>query len=129
MGELIQSSQNFPEFPTAENHLSDKQRLAVELLAAGRSLTGTAEALGIDRRTLYNWRQDETFGQVLSERRREFRSVASDRLGALLEPALDVLEQQLKDRYDRVRFRAAATILRLARVGGSSRFDAPDRDR
>jgi transposase-like protein len=115
-----------------ENDLSDKQRLAVDLLAAGRSIKDTAQGVGVDPRTIYRWRQHESFREELEQRRRELRSIASDRLSALLEPALDVLERQLNDRYDRARFRAAATILRLARVGdcgGASRFDAPDRDR
>jgi transposase-like protein len=122
-------SENVRLCPTWENDLSDKQRLAVDLLASGRSMKDTAQAVGVDPRTLFRWRQDESFGEELGERRRELHSVASDRLGALLEPALDVLEQQLNDRYDRARFRAAATILRLARVGSSSRCDHRDDDR
>ena len=113
-------SENVRPCPARENDLSDKQRLAVDLLASGRSMKDTALTVGVDPRTLFRWRQDESFREELSQRRRELRSIASDRLGALLEPALDVLEQQLNDRYDRARFRAAATILRLARIGGSS---------
>jgi transposase-like protein len=127
MSELM--SENVRSCPSCENDLSDKQRLAIDLLVSGRSLKDTAERVDIDPRTLLRWRKDDSFREELAQRRRELRSMASDRLGALLEPALDVLEQQLTDRYDRVRFRAAATILRLARVGGPSRFDAPDRDR
>ena len=112
-------SENVRLCPTWENDLSDKQRLAMDLLASGRSMKDTAQAVGVDHRTLFRWRQDTSFREALDQRRRELRSIAGDRLGALLEPALDVLEQQLNDRYDRARFRAAATILRLARVGDS----------
>jgi hypothetical protein len=118
-------SENVRLCPTAENDLSDKQRLAVDLLASGRSIKDTAQAAAVDPRTIYRWRQEEAFREELDQRRRELRSIASDRLGALLEPALDVLEQQLNDRYDRARFRAAATILRLARVGGSAEMRGP----
>jgi hypothetical protein len=70
--------------------------------------------LAIDRKTLYLWRQDEDFKQALSERRRERWSAATDRLQAMLDRSLDVIEQHLHDRYDRSRFRVATSVLRIA---------------
>src|SRR5438045_2365346 len=52
------TSQNLPKPPTFEN-LSEKKRAAVELLALGTSYTATAKAVGVDRRTIFEWRQDE----------------------------------------------------------------------
>ena len=110
---------NSPKHPIEENCLNgngmtDKQFAAVDLLAMGKSLGFVAESLQIDRKTLYHWRQDEDFQQALSERRRELWSSATDRLRGMLDASLDVIEQQLHERYEPTRFRAAATCLRLA---------------
>jgi hypothetical protein len=112
--ELQTVSENVPECPTGENALSPKQNAAIELLLLGRNMRDIAEAIGIDRRTLFRWRQDELFREELDQRRCELWSVAADRLKALVHPSLDVLEKELSDRFDRTRHRAAATILRLS---------------
>jgi transposase-like protein len=100
----------------ATSELSEKQKTAIELLLIGKSLAATARALDIDARTLYRWRQDEFFRDILEDRRRELWSDASGRLAALVHPSLDVMEQHLADRYDRARFRAASAILKLANL-------------
>lgn len=84
------------------------------MLAIGKSLKLIAQTLEIDPKTLYHWRKDPDFQAALSDRRRELWSSANDRLRGLLDESIDVIEQQLRDRYDRSRFRAAATLLRLA---------------
>src|SRR4051794_12958967 len=119
------ASQDFPKLPIAADHLvepvaqvsallTDRQQAAIELLLLGKPTGEIAKAVGVDRRSLYNWRQDGDFRDELDRRRRELWRDAADRLAALVHPALDVLEKHLGDRYDRARFRAAATILRLA---------------
>lgn len=110
---------NSLKFPTGQNRLNDnclseKQSVAIEMIAMGKSYQFVADALAIDRKTLYLWRQDEDFKDALSERRREMWSSATDRLRGMLEKSLDVIEQQLDDRFDRSRFRAASTVLRVA---------------
>jgi hypothetical protein len=94
--------------------LSDKQRTAIELLLLGKSLSAVAARVQITPRTLYTWRQDELFCEELDRRRRELWDGAAERLRALVHPALDVLERQLRDEYDRARVRAAGMLLRLA---------------
>jgi transposase-like protein len=110
--------QNAPECPNWPDDLNEKQRVAIELLVSGRSYTAAAQAMNVDRKTLFRWRQDALFQQALEERHMELWSEATQRLRGLVHPSLDVLEQDLNQRYDRARFRAAATILRLAKVGG-----------
>ena len=107
-------SQNFPKVPDGEMHLSDKQWTAIELLIAGHNLCETATAVGVDRRTLYNWRNDDAFQEALRERRQEIWSHSAERLKVLVNPALNILHRQMGDRNDRARFRAATAILRLA---------------
>jgi hypothetical protein len=116
-------SENFREFPVGENGLNDKQLAGVELLAAGTGYAETARILQITPRTLYNWRQDELFQEALCERRRDLWGRANDRVRALLGPAIDVMEQQLKEKYDRTRFRAASVLLRLAGMQKTLRME------
>jgi hypothetical protein len=116
-------SENFREFPVGEDGLNDKQLAAVELLSAGTGYAETARILQITSRTLYNWRQDELFQEALCERRRELWGRANDRVRALLGPAIDVMEQQLKEKYDRTRFRAASVLLRLAGMQKTLRME------
>lgn len=114
---------NSREFPIGQIRLSDncrpdKQSAAIEMLAVGKSLKLIAQTLEIDPKTLYHWRQDPDFQAALSERRRDLWASANDRLRGLLDESIDVIERQLRDRYDRSRFRAAATLLRLAGLKG-----------
>jgi DNA-binding CsgD family transcriptional regulator len=106
--------QNSPPFPIAGDRLNEKQLAAVDLLAVGKPYGESARILGIDRKTLYNWRNDDLFQEALQNRRAELWQSAADRIRALLHPSIDILEKHLTDTYDRSRFRAATTILRLS---------------
>ncbi len=116
-------TETFRDFPVCENALSDKHRTAVELLVLGTGYAETAHKLSITPRTLYNWRQEELFQEALQERRRELWGQANDRVRALLNPSIDVMEQHLKDKYDRSRFRAASTLLRIASLHKSLKVE------
>src|SRR3954469_25643130 len=100
-------SQNFPKLPNGEMQLSDKQWMAIELLIAGHNLCEKAAAVGVDRRTLYNWRNDDGFRKASRQRRQEIWSHSAERLKVLVNPALNILHRQMSDRNDRARFRAA----------------------
>jgi len=106
--------QNSLSFPICEDRLSEKQHAAIELLLLGKSFAAIAKAIEVDRKTIYNWRQNAGFCGELERRREQIWGEASERLRALVHPSLDVLEAQLQDRYDRARFQAAKTLLRLA---------------
>src|SRR5439155_26761383 len=106
--------QNSLSFPICEDRLSEKQHAAIELLLLGKSFAAIAKAIEVDRKTIYNWRQNPGFCGELDRRREEMWGEASERLRALVHPSLDALEAQLQDRYDRARFQAANTLLRLA---------------
>ena len=117
-------SENVRKCPALADHLierspvtlTEKQKAAVELMVLGRSMAATAQAIEVDARTLYRWRQLEAFQEALDDRRRELWASAGDRLASMVHPSLDVLQQHLEDNYDRARFRAAATVLRLAKL-------------
>ncbi len=127
------TSQNFPKLPTAaddlngdQRSLSDKQCAGIELLAEGKNSGQVARQLGVDRRTVYTWRQKPLFRRALAERRRQLWGEVSARLRGMVHPSLDELERQLFERYDRARFRAATTILRLADVKNCPQPDDDD---
>jgi len=96
--------------------LSDKQCIAIEMLAAGKQPGQVARVIEVDPKTLYTWRQQESFRRAVMSRRRQLWGDISTRLRGLAHPAIDELETQLFDRYDRARFRAATSILRMIDV-------------
>ena len=55
--------------------------------------------------------------QALDRRQhRELWGDVSDRLRMLVDPSVEVLAEHLEDNYDRSRFRAATTILRMVKL-------------
>ena len=96
--------------------LPEKRRLAVEILLRGRGTNATARMIGVDRKTLYRWRQDPAFARELDRRRRELWSDAAERLRGMLHDSLDVLDEHLHAQYDRSRFRAATAVLRISDI-------------
>ena len=101
---------------SAENRddLSHTQLLAIELLLTGKNFVTVAQQVGVDARTVRRWRRDEAFCAALARRCHEVWDVAAERMRALVHPAIDVLEAEVHDEYDRSRVRAAGMILRFA---------------
>ena len=128
-------SDNVRECPIGQNRLNeayaslnDQQKTAVEMLAVGKSFGRIARFIEIDPRTLYRWRQDPIFREALHRRRRELWSDAIDRVRGMVTPSLDIVEQHLTDRYERIRFRAAQTVLNLASLKKHASEAAADPD-
>src|SRR5690349_24935757 len=89
--------------PILKNSLSEKQLAAIEMLVAGTSLGVIAKRVEVDPKTLYRWRKDEAFVEVLNARRREVWGDVVGRLRDLTHPSLEVMAEHLEDRYDRAR--------------------------
>jgi hypothetical protein len=105
------------ERPDEPEVLTDRQLLALELILSGKTDPHVARAVGVCRRTVLRWRNsDAEFIAELRRRRKAAWRGVTDKLRALLDPAVDVLAEQLTDPYERTRFRAASTLLRLANV-------------
>jgi hypothetical protein len=118
------TSQNLPESPTLEKSsqleevsLNEKKRAAVELLALGKSYTVTAKTVGVDRRKIFEWRQEELFQSELRRRHQQLWGDTVELLTMLADPSVEVLVEHLNDNYERNRFRAATTILKLVKLG------------
>lgn len=108
---------NLTNLDGESDRLNDRQHLAIEMMLAGATLTAIAAKVGVSRQSVSTWRnQDPDFIAELKRRRLAQYSGIGDKLRALLDPAVDVLAEQLNDRYDQTRFRAATTLLRLANV-------------
>ena len=131
LDELIDAAsamhQNAPHCTTGHDDLNktpdslnEKKQIAIELLASGKTYTTVAKKIGVDRCTVYRWRQEPEFQERLAARIHELWGESTDRLKSMVEPSLEVMAEHLEDRYDRARFRAASLVLRLANLGAIS---------
>ncbi len=100
--------------PDKSGHLlSVEQENAIDLLVAGTSDRETAEAVGVSRQTVCNWRNHHpAFIAALNARRLETWGASSDRLRALLPKALDALEGAITG--EAPDWKAAAKVVELA---------------
>jgi hypothetical protein len=98
---------------SASNRLTPAQRTAIERLLHGESDARVAERLHLDRSTVYRWRTAHpTFRRELERLRKIVWAQQADRLRAMVQPALDVLEKQLEN--PTTALRAATVLLRFA---------------
>ena len=75
-----------------------EQRNAIELLVQGQSDREVAEAVGIARETVWQWRNvHPVFIAELNRRRKELWWDAQERLRALMGKAIEVLEKVIED--------------------------------
>lgn len=73
--------------------LTPAQEQAILLLAAGKTVTATAEALGVTRQTVSTWaNQDAEFMAALALARKETLEAGADRVRGLVAKALDAVE-------------------------------------
>jgi DNA-binding XRE family transcriptional regulator len=100
---------------------SERQRLAIEMIASGVSDTDVAKEIGVSRRTIYRWRiENARFREELQLRRREMYDRTQDRFRSMLTRALDLLDKQISDKYAPTALRAARTLLYVAQIGKTS---------
>ncbi|MGH7214854.1 MAG: helix-turn-helix domain-containing protein [Tepidisphaeraceae bacterium] len=106
--------------PEALQHheLSPQQMAAVHLLARGMSDLEVARHLNVSRMSVFRWRtRKPDFRLELARQRQASSEQAADRLGALLDPAVSVLERQFADPAvvgnPSLALRLANTVVRL----------------
>jgi hypothetical protein len=96
--------------------LHPKQHAAITLLLQGRSYTSTADAVGIERKVLWQWRKNPAFRAALNAELAAIRQAALVRTLALAEKAVDALQDVLENgETDGARIAAAKLV--LDRVG------------
>ena len=77
--------------------LSQQQQTAVDLIAAGKTLQATADAIGVQRPTVSSWvNHSPLFIAALNARRQELWEGVVDGLRSLAPTALAVLQQELE---------------------------------
>jgi transposase-like protein len=107
-----------------ERNLSPKQELAADLLAAGETISGAAEKVGVARQTLSEWfNHSQEFRIAIESRRAEVWQTMTNKLRALVPKAIEALEQELSGVN---RMRAAAQILKLAGLHNAPTPLAPE---
>jgi len=102
--------------------ISIQQQNAIDLLVQGKSDRETAEAIGVSRQTVTNWRNNDTvFIAELNKQRKAVWGAQVDRIRYLISAALDVLEEDLKDADNKqLRQKAAIHILQAVGLYGQS---------
>jgi transposase-like protein len=100
--------------------LTPRQHQAVRFLLEGKTVSETAEGVGVTERTLFRWLAEPTFQSELVSAERKALENTSRRLLKLSEQAVDFLEQVLNspaERGSNVRLRAVqVTLEQLVRV-------------
>jgi hypothetical protein len=111
------AKQKTPVEPVRDWTLSPEQSAAVDLLATGRTIGETAEALEMPVQTVHEWCRSHPAVQAeLNTRRQELWTGTTDRLRALLPKALEVLAEELKGEN---RLHAAVHVLKACRLYGA----------
>jgi len=79
-------------------HLSEKQRQAIVYHLQGMGDAAVAEKLGLQRTTVWRWRQCPYYAVALNTEREELWRDTRERLRSLASAAIDVVEDALADK-------------------------------
>lgn len=98
------------------NDLTIEQENAIDLLVMGKTDQEAAEAVGVSRQTVNEWRNQNAFFLArLNQRRAELWEADISRLRSLVSEAIDVLAADL--RSDDIKAKRAAAVHLLRAVG------------
>jgi hypothetical protein len=107
--------------PDKIRQLSQEQMNAVEHLLQGKSDRLAADAVGVSRQTVWDWRNnDPLFIAELNRQRVELWREARERLKSLANRALDVVEQQLNSGDSKAALAAAKYVLQGTQLLGDT---------
>jgi len=110
-----------PTNPDKIRQLSQEQMNAIDYLLKGQSDRAAAEAVGVNRQTVWDWRNnDPLFIAELNRQRVELWSEARERLKSLANRALDVVEQQLNSSDPKAALAAAKYVLQGTQLLGDT---------
>jgi hypothetical protein len=107
--------------PDKTRQLSQEQLNAIEHILQGKSDRAVAEAVGVARQTIWEWRNNDIlFIATLNKERSELWKESRERLKDLAGQAVDVLEQQLGNGDPKIALAAARHILQGNKLLGGS---------
>ena len=100
------------ECNTLARELTAKQQKAAMLLASGQADEIIADELGVDRSTIFRWRQSPTFRAEVNKHREAMLAMLQDSLRDAVSGALDTLKQIMtKSVDDSLKLKAASVLL------------------
>ena len=109
--------------PDNNRQLNQKQLNAIDLLILGQLDSEVAEAVGVSRQTVNQWRnQDSVFAAELNYRRQEIWNSQVEKLRQLVSKAIGVLEEELHCEDQKLRHSAAVIILKAVGFNGTSLY-------
>jgi hypothetical protein len=119
--EFVEDAETELTKPDKIRQLSLEQMNAIDHLLQGQSDRAVAEAVGVSRQTVWEWRnRDPLFIAELNQQRLELWSEARERLKTLANRALDVLEEQLDSGDPKAALAAAKYVLQGTQLLGDT---------
>lgn len=110
--DLPNESQTSQNLSPVDEVLTERQRVAIALLVSGKTQSAVAAELGLNRRTLWEWKQDSEFLYALHVELEQIRAAAKVRMFALMDKAFATLEHVLDHGYtDAERLAAVRLVL------------------
>jgi hypothetical protein len=102
------------------------QLSAIDLLVSGKNDTETAELLGLSRTAVTKWRlYDPVLQAALNLRRAEVWGAGIDRMRSLIQKALDALAEEMENKENPNRVKAALEVLRIAKLPAGGLAQGP----
>ncbi|MFN3327054.1 MAG: SEC-C metal-binding domain-containing protein [Bryobacteraceae bacterium] len=104
-----------PTLPTQFSDLTPSQLQAVQALATGANVTAAAEAAGVHRDTIYEWRRAlPAFAQAVEDAKAAYETHLHDQLAGLAQLAMAAIRRLLEDPATppAIQLRAALAVLR-----------------
>ena len=95
----------------SEKELSERQVLAIPHLVSAKSVSETAELIGVNRRTVYRWMDDPAFREEYDRQRDAVAGFARSGMRTLMLKALSVQAERFDSDDPRERTRAAKEIM------------------
>jgi hypothetical protein len=106
--------------------LNEKQELAIDLVMVGLSDGEIAKRVGVSRKTINKWRnQDMDFRALLAERRVALRERHQDELSGLVSEAIGVMREAMREDETPTRLRAAQAVLRMSGLQAAMQTENP----
>lgn len=100
------------------NELDDRQLKAIELLATGETVSKTADIVGVNRKTITEWKKQEKFKRELDKQVTGLKSKVDEKILRNIEPLIDRLVKiALKSKSDKTAL--DAIVYALNRVCGT----------
>ena len=95
----------------SEKELSEIQELAIPHLVSAKSVSETADLIGVNRKTIYRWMEDPTFRDEYDRQRDAVANFARAGMRALMLKALSVQAERFDSDDPKERARVAKEII------------------